>query len=137
MVGWQLCRGPAVINVSDIEFIRSLGTPQADFALDCNSTAMQSLERQTGELGISLPDPVAMGILLDGSLSPYSTRHLVAVETESELTRGMTVVDRLNVVSDTRNHEVWRPALENNHPVKICWRFNVAHWKNLLFSSLR
>src|SRR3954449_7225589 len=34
MVGWQLCRGPAVINVSDIEFIRSLGTPQADFALD-------------------------------------------------------------------------------------------------------
>src|SRR3954447_9532902 len=73
MVGWQLCRGPAVINVSDIEFIRSLGTPQADFALECNSTAMQSLERQTGELGISLPDPVAMGILLDGSLSLYST----------------------------------------------------------------
>jgi len=28
-------------------------------------------------------------------------------------------------------------VLENNNPVKICWTLNIAHWKNLLFSSLR
>ena len=34
---------------------------------------------------------------VDPSISTRASRHYVDVETDSELTRGMTVVDRLNV----------------------------------------
>ncbi|MBV8070785.1 MAG: nucleoside hydrolase, partial [Acidobacteriaceae bacterium] len=68
LVGWQLCRGSAVLANDDIARLKSFGTKLAEFAVTCNSIAMRALHTQTGEIGISLPDPVAMGILLDPSL---------------------------------------------------------------------
>src|SRR5438309_9304999 len=35
------------------------------FAIECNSRARQAYLEQTGEDGISLPDPIAMSIALD------------------------------------------------------------------------
>jgi purine nucleosidase len=61
----------------------------------------------------------------------------VDVETESELTRGMTVVDRLNVAPDARNHDVWAPILEAGHKAKIFWTIDNARWKQALYSALR
>ena len=95
LVGWHLCRGEAVLNPRDIEHTLSLGTPLAQFAVECNSRAMEAYRIQTGEAGISLPDPMAMCVALDPTVCTSVSAHYVDVEVCSELTRGMTVVDRL------------------------------------------
>jgi purine nucleosidase len=107
MIGWQLCRDEAAVGASEIEEILALDTPWAEFAVRCNSTAIEAFYRQTGQRAMSLPDPVAMAVLLDPALSVRSSEHRVEIETASELTRGMTVVDRLNVTGDGRNLSVW------------------------------
>jgi purine nucleosidase len=137
MVGWQLCRGDAVLNQQDIDRVLALRNPVAEFAVRCNSVAIEAYFRQTGETGISLPDPVSMGIALDSTLCSASSGHYVEIETQSELTRGMTVVDHLNVVTDARNREVWASTIHRQpHRVRICWSLDVPRWKELLFSSL-
>ena len=111
LVGWHFCRGEAVLNPADIQHVLSFGTPVAKFAIECNSRAQAAFLKQSGEHGISLPDPVAMAIALDPSIVTSHSQHFVEVETESELTRGMTVVDRLNVAHDERNRDVWAAQL--------------------------
>jgi purine nucleosidase len=55
---------------------------------------------------------------------------------DSELTRGMTVVDRLNVATDSRNRSVWANSMERGRKVDVCWALDIPKWKDLLFSSL-
>ena len=98
MVGWELCRGEANLREDDMQSIRKLDTPLAHFTLDCNQAAIKANFRQSGEVGLALPDPVAMSIALDPSICTRKSRHFVDIETRSELTRGMTVVDALEVV---------------------------------------
>src|SRR5690349_22967108 len=93
LVGWHLCRGEAALNPDDIQQVLNFGTPQARFAMECNSRAQEAYFEQTGERGISLPDPVAMSIALDPTIVTQQTENYVDVETSSELTLGMTVVD--------------------------------------------
>ena len=137
LVGWQLCRGPAAVSSKEIEKLASFGTALADFAVRANSTAMEAYRTQTGEIGISLPDPVAMGILLDPSLSLETSEHYVEVETGSALTRGMTIVDRLNVAGNPRNRHVWSEALNKGVRTTVCWKLDIPRWKALLFDALR
>jgi purine nucleosidase len=137
MVGWQLCRGPAVIGPSDIEFIHQMGTELGRFAVECNSTARQAYRTQTGEDGISLPDPVAMSIALDPSVGSESSRHYVDIETATELTRGMTIVDRLGVAGDQRNHVTWAELLHRGTTAKVYWAIDVARWKQALYGALK
>jgi purine nucleosidase len=137
MVGWHLCRGEAALNPEEIKELLASKNPLADFAVRCNSTAADAYFRQTGERGISLPDPVAMGIALDPGLCVSSSDHYVEIETSSELTRGATVVDRLGVAQDPRNIEVWTHAIERQRrKIHVCWRLNVRAWKRALFSAL-
>ena len=137
LIGWQLSRGDAVVNESDIARIQGFDNPLARFAIECNSLARQAYKVQTGEDGISLPDPVAMCIAVDPSIGTEWSDHYVDVETQSELTRGMTVVDRLNVAEDDRNRVVWAPALRTQRKAKVCWRIDKRRWKESLFSALR
>jgi purine nucleosidase len=133
LVGWHLCRGEAVLGAGDIAQVLSFSTPLARFAIECNSTAMDAYRRQTGETGISLPDPVAMSIALDRSVCMSRSRHAVRIETASVMTRGMTVVDRLNVAADNRNREVWMDAPHAD----ICWALDVPRWKQSLYTALK
>jgi purine nucleosidase len=112
MVGWQLCRGDAVLGPADIQFVSKMDTALARFAVDCNRTARAAYRAQTGEDGISLPDPVAMSVALDPSIATESSQHYVDIEIASELTRGMTVVDRLGVATDKRNRATWMDLLQ-------------------------
>jgi purine nucleosidase len=137
LVGWHLCRGEANLNTAEIEHVLSFGTELGNFAIHSNRTAMEANRLQTGEIGICLPDPTAMGIALDPSLCTLSSRHYVDVETASELTLGMTVVDRLNVASDERNRAVWGRLVAKDPNASVCWEMDVPRWKQMLFSSLR
>ena len=136
MVGWQLCRGDAVLAQSDIDRVLALTNPVADFAIHSNSVAAEASFKQTKQRGISLPDPVTMGIALDPTLCTSSSNHFVEVEITSPLTRGMTVVDHLNVATDLRNRDVWAAAIERNRKIHVCWALDIPKWKRLLFSSL-
>jgi len=137
LVGWHLCRGNAALHLSDIEHLLSLDTPLARFAIESNSRAQEAYFEQTGEHGISLPDPVAMSIALDPSVVTEQTENYVDVETSSELTRGMTVVDRLDAAENDRNKEVWAPVLKAGTKTKVVWTIDIARWKQALFLALR
>lgn len=137
LIGWQLCRGEAVLGPAELDAMRSWNTPLARFAIESNSYARQALMTQTGEDGICLPDPVAMGIALDATIATAWGAHYVDVETRSELTRGMTVVDRLNVACDERNRDTWSSLIERPPNARVCWSIGVPRWKQLLFSFLR
>jgi purine nucleosidase len=137
MIGWHLCRGGAVLGPADIAHIEGLGTPHARFAIECNSHARNALKIQTGEDGICLPDPIAMCLAIDPAIGTDWSDHYVEVETQSELTRGMTVVDRLNVAEDERNRAVWAPAFREKTKATVCWTIDNAKWKSALYAALR
>jgi len=137
LVGWHLCRGDAVLRANEIAHTLSLGTPLAEFAVTCNSRAMEAYRIQTGETGISLPDPVAMCIALDPTVCTSASRHYVDVEVASELTRGMTVVDRLGVAEDERNRTVWGSVIHRAPPSQIVWSIDNSRWKQALYAALR
>jgi purine nucleosidase len=137
MIGWHLSRFEAVLNETDIQTVLALGSPLSEFAIRANSIAAIGYERQTGEKGISLPDPIAMAVLLDPTLKLQVSRHCVAIECDSELTRGMTVVDRLGVASDPRNSPTWSDGIRSGHKIEICWRLDVPRWKAALLDALK
>jgi len=136
LIGWQLCRGEANLNAADIQHVLSLDTELARFAINCNSFAMEANRVQTGDIGIALPDPTAMAVALDPTIATNMSRHYVDVETDSELTRGMTVVDRLNVAADARNRAVWQPLMEKGPNAEVVWEIDIPRWKALLYRLL-
>ena len=129
-------RGTAALNAQDIEKVLALGTPLAEFVIRSNSVAAEAYRVQTGEIGISLPDPIAMAIALRPELCSSSSMHYVDIETASELTRGMTVVDRLNVAGDGRNRDLWEWALLAQVKTHVCWALDVEGWKKALYAAL-
>jgi purine nucleosidase len=98
---------------------------------------MESYRVQTGETGIALPDPVAMSIALDPSICTHASAHYVDIEVSSDLTRGMTVVDRLNVSADPRNRPTWAPLLDHGRKANVCWTLDVPRWKQALYRALQ
>ena len=134
MVGWELSRFDAALSREDIAHVRSLDTPLAHFSIDCNRSAMEAIQIQSGEDNLDLPDPVAMAIALQPDICTRSSRHAVEIETQSELTRGMTIVDQLDNAGDVRNRHTWAQALAAN--VTVCWEIDVPRWKQMLYRSL-
>ncbi len=137
MVGWEFSTGEFVLSPEDIEHVRGINTPFADFAIDCNRLGMRGYEIQTGEIGVSLPDGVAMAVALDPSICLRASQHHVDIECDSPLTRGMTVVDKLDLAGDARNAPVWRELLHAPRKPSICWEVDARRWKDLLYALLR
>lgn len=138
MVGWELCRGPAVLSAADIEHCRGLGTERARFAIDCNSHALHVNRTLFGEDGIGLPDPIAMAVALDPTIVTRRSSHLADVECEGTLTRGMTVIDQLDVVrKGLARVSGFSAATTTREPnVEVCWEIDVHRWKAHLFRAL-
>ena len=136
MVGWELCRGAATLSEAEMAEVRGFGTPMAEFAMDCNTRALAAARLQSNEPGLPLPDPVAMAIAIDPAICTKKSRHYVDVEVDSDLTRGMTVVDHLDVADDERNAPLWDPVIRKARNVSVCWEIDVRKWKKLLYSVL-
>src|SRR3954468_7052444 len=135
LIGWQLCRGDANLREPDIAHVRALDTKLAHFAIDINRTAMEANRSQSGEIGIALPDPVAMAIAIDPTIAVEKSTHHVEIECCSELTRGITVVDQLNIAGDARNRGVWS-ALKHAPTISVIWKIDIPRWKQLLYRAL-
>jgi purine nucleosidase len=136
LVGWQLCRGAAVVKGHEIEEILALCTSFAEFAIRANDTAAQAYRTQTGEVGIALPDPTAMAILLDPALALVSSGHFMDVQVDSGITRGMSVVDKLGVAEDARNRAAWSEVLERGRKHQVIWEMDIPGWKQSLLRAL-
>ena len=65
------------------------------------------------------------------------SRHYVAIECKSDLTRGMTVVDRLGVATDPRNSRDWSGVIQRDQRIEICWKLDVPGWKAALIDALK
>jgi purine nucleosidase len=137
MVGWELAREKANLYPEEMTAIRAFNTPLAHFALDCNRRALEANYEQSGDPGLGLCDPVAMAIALDPAVCTRKSQHYVEVETQSEITRGMTVVDALGVVSDGRNRQIWASLVDKAPNVSVCWEIDIPRWKETLYTVLR
>jgi len=123
-VGWELCRGDANLLEEDLEYVRNLDTVYGHFSIDCNRQAIQTNREWLGDPALPLPDPVTMAIALDPQISMRQSKHYVDIETDSELTRGMTVVDERGVTKKEPN-------------VEVVWEIDVPAWKEILYKTLR
>lgn len=137
MVGWEFCQGPYALTEPEIERIHAIETPLARFVLDSNRTAMEAYWEQTGDRLLSLPDPVTMAVAIDPTIVTEASPHYVEIETASELTRGMTVVDRLGVAENARNTATWARAIEAGQNVTVTWDLDARRWKSLLIGLLQ
>jgi purine nucleosidase len=137
MVGWEHCRGEALLNEAEMAMVRAFDTPYAHFALDCNQSALRASREWLSDPGLSLPDPVTMAIALDPAVCTRSAWHYVEVECDSQLTRGMTVVDERRVVKTGPNLQTWSPLNQKPPNVEVCWAIDAARWKQVLYQALR
>ena len=137
MVGWEFCQGEFALNHDEIDYVRSIDTPLAHFAIDCNEVAIEAYYKQSGEEALSLPDPVTMAIAIEPTIATKTSKHYVEIETHSPLTRGMTVVDKLHQAERTANKDIWSQAILTGKTVSVTWEIDNQRWKNLLYSLLR
>jgi purine nucleosidase len=138
MVGWEHCRGPANLTPEDIRHCKeTINTPLSHFTVDCNATALEVGQRQFNDPGISLPDPITMAIAIDPTIATRMSKHYVEIECEGIYTRGMTVVDQLNMAADDAPYlDMWRPLTRRPPNASVCWEIDIPRWKELLFSLL-
>jgi purine nucleosidase len=118
MIGHEHSLGQAVLSQAELAELCLLG-PLAQLAVACNAAALRASTGWLREPGLTQPDPIAMAVALDPSICTLRERCYVAVETQSGLTRGMTVVDRWGVLNQLPN-------------LDICYAIDVARWKALL-----
>jgi hypothetical protein len=70
-------------------------------------------------------------------LCTSSSQHHVEIETVSDLTRGKTVVDRLNVIGRYPKPSILVPIhARQPNKIHICWTLDIPAWKAALYSSL-
>lgn len=102
-VGWDISRTFAVMTPDDAAELRAVGTPLAAMCVDIQRVLSEFCATQTKLAGFDLPDPIAMAYAIDPAVATATTRLHCAVETESELTRGMVVMDLLGFTGHEPN----------------------------------
>ncbi|MFC1959190.1 nucleoside hydrolase [Chloroflexota bacterium] len=137
MAGCELSTGPANITAAEMAHIRSFDTQLAHFAIDCNRAGIEANQNWLGDPGMALPDPVAMAIAIDPTICIRQSKHHVTIETNSDLTRGMTVVDQLGVATDERNDPIWGTLVDGPPNVTVCWEIDIPRFKEMLYQVLK
>lgn len=123
MIGHEHSLGAAVLTPDELDRLHK-HSELGRFAVDINAAALRASTEWLHEAGLTQPDPIAMSVALDQTICIVRERHFVDVETRSEITRGMTVVDRFEVLKRAPN-------------IDVCYAIDVARWKALLFERLK
>lgn len=95
-VGWDISRKYAVVPAELGTELRRLG-PLGEFAIGIQGAVAEFCATETKLAGFDLPDPITVAYAIDAGVATGSRRLHLAVETESELTRGMVVMDVLGL----------------------------------------
>lgn len=105
-VGWDISRRDAVVLPDEADRLRAIGTPLAKFCVDIQATVAQFCATETKLAGFDLPDPITMAYAIDGSIALETRELSLRCEVESELTRGMVVMDVLGFTRAAPNATV-------------------------------
>ena len=105
-VGWDISRHFAVVEPALAEELRATGSPIAEFCIDIQRIVAEFCATETKLAGFDLPDPIAMAYAIDPAVATEVRRLHLAVETGSELTRGMVVMDLLGLTGTAPNASV-------------------------------
>ncbi len=123
-VGWDISRQYAVITPEVADEIRSIGTPLAEFCVDIQAMLTNYCATETKLAGFDLPDPITMAYAIDPTIATEIRDLYVDIETESELTRGMVVMDVLGITGQPPNARVITAA---DHDAFVdMWRRSVS-----------
>ena len=106
MVGWDVCVRHSVLSDEHWDHIASLETPLAEFFRQVNQVTRDFGKRAQRLAGSTHPDALTVAGLIDPDVFPRTERRFVTVETQSDLTRGQTVVDNIGVLERTPNADV-------------------------------
>jgi purine nucleosidase len=101
-VGWDISRHFAVIEPTLADELRALSA-LGEFCVVINKVVAEFCATDTKLAGFDLPDPIAMAYAIDPAIATETRRLHLAVETESELTRGMVVMDLLGLTENEPN----------------------------------
>ena len=120
MVGWDISRTYAVLNPEDSAELRDIGTPLATFCVDIQATVTQYALTQSKLPGFDLPDPIAIAIALQPEVATETKSVFVAIETQSELCRGQSVVDHFSILGQEPNTDVVLKASRERFWSMLC-----------------
>ena len=120
MVGWDISRNYAVLNPQEVSNLRGFDTPLAAFCVDIQSTLIDFAVNQSRLAGFDLPDPIAMAIALQPEVATETKSLFVAIEAQSELCRGQSVVDHFGVTGKEPNAEVVLQASRDQFWEMLC-----------------
>lgn len=105
MVDWYVTRHYATIAPAEMAALRELGTPLAQFCCDIQQAHI-AFNQKVGIEGPVFADPLAMAIAIDPEIASERKRAFVAIETQSPLCLGQTVVDHAGVLPQEPNVEI-------------------------------
>jgi purine nucleosidase len=105
MVGWDVSHKYATFTAGQAEELRAV-SDLAAFCVDIQKALRAFGISYLKQDGFDLPDPMAMAVALEPDVATVVKRLRVDIETTSDLTRGATVVDHLNVSGREPNVDV-------------------------------
>ena len=104
-VGWDISRKYSVVPTDAADELRRLG-PLAEFAMNIQGTVAAFCATETKLTGFDLPDPITVAYAIDGGVATEVRELYCVAETDSELTRGMVVMDVLGLMHEPPNAKV-------------------------------
>jgi len=105
MVGWDISHKHATFTSEQADELHAM-SGLAAFCVDIQKALRAFGISYLKQDGFDLPDPIAMAVALEPDVATVIKLLRVDVETESELTRGATVVDHLRVSGREPNVDV-------------------------------
>jgi len=105
MVGWDVSRNDATLTSAEMDEVSAAGD-LGRFCAGIQAKLFEFCRDVTKIDGADLPDPVTMAIAIEPEVALEAESVHVAVETSGELTRGMTVVDKLGLLGKQPNARV-------------------------------
>ncbi|HID04181.1 MAG TPA: hypothetical protein EYH45_02590 [Candidatus Caldiarchaeum subterraneum] len=124
LVGWDIAVKYSVVSEDMHREIAGWGTKEADFFVKVNRKVVEFEKRVVGLAGSTHPDTITTAIAIEPKVAKRIEPRYVDVENQSELTRGMAVVDHLGVLGKEPNTEV-------------CYEADEKLFKQMLFKVLR
>ena len=105
MVGWDVSHKHATFTSEQADELQAV-SDLAAFCVDIQKALREFGISYLKQDGFDLPDPIAMAVALEPDVATLTKRLRVDIETQSELTRGATVVDHLRVSGREPNVDV-------------------------------
>jgi len=124
LVGWDIAVKYSVVSEEMHREIARWGTREADFFVKVNRRVVEYEKKAMGLAGSTHPDTITTAIAIEPKVAKRIEPRYVDVENQSELTRGMSVIDHLGVLGKEPNAEV-------------CYEADEKLFKEMLFKILK